>query len=139
MVAHELNRLIIFFSISAVFCLLTYEKNARLRKEGPRWMITRKSFLIIIVFMNCYMWILNVANIKTLVSLTSKKMEEFLTDSVERILYTVNRASTLAYHVESIQLFYKFYQEDNDSILLQQYEELVDSETSGYSVTIAIA
>ena len=96
-------------------------------------MITRKSFLIIMAFMNCYMWVLNVFKIKILVDLTSDNMEKLLTGSVERIIYTVNRASTLAYHVESVQLFYKFYEEDSESLVQQQYEDL-DSENVGANV-----
>ena len=107
-----------------ILCLRVYEKNTRLRREGPGWMVTRKSFLIIMAFMNCYMWLLNVSTIKVLVDLTSHNMEKLLSGSVERIIYTVNRASTLAYHVESVQLFYKFYEEDSDSLLQQPYEDL---------------
>ena len=55
-------------------------------------------------FMNCYLWVLNVAKITILVDLASKEMEELVSPSVERVIYTVNRASTLAYHVESVQL-----------------------------------
>ena len=110
--------------LSTVWCLHTYEKNTRLRCEGSSWMITRKSFLIIMAFMNCYLWVLNVAKVKILVDLTSNKMEELLSGSVERIIYTVNRASTLAYHVESVQLFYKFYEEDNETLIQQPYENL---------------
>ncbi len=47
-------------------------------------MITRKSFLIIMAFMNCYMWVLNVVKIKILVDLTSDNMEKLLTGSVEK-------------------------------------------------------
>ncbi|XP_028411332.1 uncharacterized protein LOC114533896 isoform X2 [Dendronephthya gigantea] len=74
----------------------------------------RKSFLIMMVFMNSYMWILNVASIKIIVDLTSHNMEELLSESVERILYTANRASTLAFHVESGLLFYGFYSQGSN-------------------------
>ena len=74
--------------------------------------------------MNCYLWVLNVAKITILVDLTSKKMEELVSPSVERVIYTVNRASTLAYHVESVQLFYKYYEEDRETLVQQPYEEL---------------
>lgn len=87
-------------------------------------MITRKSFLILMAFMNCYLWVLNVAKITILVDLTSKKMEDLVSPSVERVIYTVNRASTLAYHVESVQLFYKYYEEDRETLIQQPYEEL---------------
>jgi hypothetical protein len=94
-------------------------------------MIIRKSFLIIVAFMNCYMWVLNVAGVKILVDLTSDKMEDLLSGSVERIIYTANRASTLAYHVESVQLFYKFYEEDKESLVQQQYENLDNQNVGG--------
>ena len=96
-------------------------------------MITRKSFLIIMAFMNSYIWVLNVASVKVLVDLTSNNMEELLSGSVERIIYTVNRASTLAYHVESVQLFYKFYEEDSESLRQQTYEDL-DNQNLGANV-----
>ena len=96
-------------------------------------MITRKSFLIIMAFMNSYIWVLNVASVKVLVDLTSNNMEELLSGSVERIIYTVNRASTLAYHVESVQLFYKFYEEDSESLRQQSYEDL-DNQNLGANV-----
>jgi hypothetical protein len=79
------------------------------------------------------MWVLNVASVKVLVDLTSNNMEELLSGSVERIIYTVNRASTLAYHVESVQLFYKFYEEDSESLRQQSYEDL-DNQNLGANV-----
>jgi hypothetical protein len=84
-------------------------------------------------FMNSYIWVLNVASVKVLVDLTSNNMEELLSGSVERIIYTVNRASTLAYHVESVQLFYKFYEEDSESLRQQSYEDL-DNQNLGANV-----
>jgi hypothetical protein len=84
-------------------------------------------------FMNSYIWVLNVASVKVLVDLTSNNMEELLSGSVERIIYTVNRASTLAYHVESVQLFYKFYEEDSESLRQQTYEDL-DNQNLGANV-----
>lgn len=86
-------------------------------------MITRKLFLILMAFMNCYLWVLNVVKIRILVDLTSKKMEDLVSSSVERIIDTVNRASTLAYHVESVQLFYTYYEEDEETLIQQPYEE----------------
>ncbi|CAB3988201.1 Hypothetical predicted protein [Paramuricea clavata] len=118
-----------------IWCLREYEKNTRSRCEGPSWMITRKSFLIIMAFMNCYMWVLNVAGVRILVDLTSDKMEELLSGSVERIIYTANRASTLAYHVESVQLFYKFYEEDKELLAQQEYENL-DNQNVGGNTTV---
>ena len=91
-------------------------------------MITRKSFLILMAFMNCYLWVLNVVKIKIIVDLTSEKMEDLVSSSVERIIYAVNRASTLAYHVESVQLFYKYYEEDEETLIQQPYEECDDYE-----------
>lgn len=106
-----------------IYGLSVYEKNTRLKREG-NWLITRKSFLILMVFINCYLWLLNVTKIEVLVDLTSSKMQKFFSSSVERIIYTVNRASTLAYHIESAQLFYKFYEEDDEGLIDDQYEDL---------------
>ena len=78
--------------------------------------------------MNCYLWVLNVVKIKIIVDLTSEKMEDLVSSSVERIIYAVNRASTLAYHVESVQLFYKYYEEDEETLIQQPYEEFDDYE-----------
>ena len=108
--------------------LYVYEKNIRLKREGSDWMVARKAFLILMVFFNAYFWVLNVAKLKVLVDLTSHEMEDFFSAAVERIIYTLNRASTLAYHVESAQLFYRFYEEDVDDALADdQYEDLDNS------------
>lgn len=126
--------LFFFWFFLLVYCLYVYEKNTRLTREGEDWLITRKAFLILMAFMNCYFWVLNVAKIEVVVDLTSSKMEEFFSGSIERIIYTINRASTLAYHVESVQLFYKFYIEDNATPLNDQYEDLDEHADYGFQV-----
>ncbi|XP_046848306.1 uncharacterized protein LOC124441881 isoform X2 [Xenia sp. Carnegie-2017] len=78
------------------------------------------------IFMNMYMWMLNVTDLKNIVDLQTPCMDKLYSKSVDTIVYIVNRASTLAYHVESAQLLYKFYIEDNPNQIDHECEDLVD-------------
>ena len=88
------------------------------------------------IFMNMYMWMLNVTDIKYIVDLQKPCMDNLYSKSVDTIVYIVNRASTLAYHVESAQLLYKFYIEDDPNQIHHASEDLVDQDRFDYQARV---